>query len=83
MLVGKQELMEEACSHLAMDVDVVMNTVELVVLVMAFVMVLVWCRQSMHVVIVIQSMITLLAPTPGVAVGLRFVDLGGGMSVTW
>ena len=35
MLVGKQELMEEACSHLAMDVDVEMNTVELVVLVMA------------------------------------------------
>ena len=76
-------MMEEACLHLAMDVDVVVITVELVVLVMAFVMVLVWCRQSVHVVIVMQSMITLLAATPGVAVGLRFVDLGGGISVTW
>ena len=81
--MGKQELMEEACLHLAMDVDVVMNTVELVVLVMAFVMVLVWCRQSVHVVMVMQSMITLLAATPSVAVCLRFVDLGDGISVTW
>ena len=28
-------------------------------------------------------MYTLLAGTPGVAVSLRSVDLGGGMSVTW
>ena len=39
--------------------------------------------KTVGVAVVMKSMITLLAATPGVAVSLCFVDLGGGMSVTW
>ena len=42
MLVGKQELMEEACLPLVMNALVVVITVVLVVLVTMFVMVLIW-----------------------------------------
>ena len=79
MLVRKQEVMAEVRLHLMMDVKVVIVTVELVV-VMILVMVMV---KAVCVVVVMKSMFTLLAATPGVAVSLRFVDLDGGMSVTW
>ena len=39
--------------------------------------------KTVGVAVVMKSMFTLLAATLGVAVSLRFVDLGVGMSVTW